>query len=390
MKSVAPAHASAENPNRSHVIRRVATLCLPFLSVLFCIIAGEALIRTYHFFRWDISVLDGQPKNVGGLSPITIDAQLGWRATENYRFKGIKYSSDGSSYLASVSQDERGFRMFGKLSSTKPRVFVIGDSFTQAPEASDQQTYYAELQRLLNVEVFAYGGGGYGSLQEFMILDRYFDLIKPSLILWQFCTNDLINNSPELETGSVINDNGMVRPYWVNHQISYILPKQNAIELRLLALRYCRLCYVIMNRLDQLKFAITKHTIETETGVGKPAHAAFLESVKTTDEIMGMVRKRAGSTPIVGFFVGGRSRFGPEYVEAIRDVSRHNHILLLGDGDIDQGVQAAEKRGAVARARDGGHWNEFGHRLVGEAIATEFRKHCLLNLCQSATASGPR
>ena len=70
MKSVAPAHTSAENPNRSHVIRnRVATLCLPFLSVLFCIIAGEALIRTYHFFRWDISVVDGQPTNVGALSP---------------------------------------------------------------------------------------------------------------------------------------------------------------------------------------------------------------------------------------------------------------------------------------------------------------------------------
>ena len=108
--------------------------------------------------------------------------------------------------------------MFGKLSSAKPRVFVIGDSFTQATAASDQQTYYAVLQRLLDVEVFAYGGGGYGSLQEFMILDRYLDLIKPSLILWQFCTNDFINNSPELETGSVINNNGIVRPYWVDHQ----------------------------------------------------------------------------------------------------------------------------------------------------------------------------
>ena len=221
-----------------------------------------------------------------------------------------------------------------------------------------------------------------------MILDRYLDLIKPSLILWQFCTNDLINNSPELETGSVINNNGMVRPYWVNHQINYILPKQHAVDLQLLALQYCRLCYVVMNRLDRLQAANSKHTIETDTGVGKRAHAAFVESVKTTDEIMGMVRKRAGSTPIVGFLVGAWSPMGPEYVEAIDEVSRHNHILLLGD--VDQAVQAGEEKGAVARAADGGHWNELGHRLAGEAIATDFRKYCLLNLCQSATASGSR
>src|SRR5262245_33273184 len=178
MKSVAPAHTSAENPNRSHVIRnRLATLCLPFFSVLFCVIAGEALVRMYHFFRWDISIVDGQPTYVGDLSPITLDSELGWRATENYRSKGLKYSSDGSSYLATASQDERGFLMFGNLSSAKPRVFVIGDSFTQATAASDQQTYYAVLQRLLDVEVFAYGSGGYGNLQEFMILERYLDLI---------------------------------------------------------------------------------------------------------------------------------------------------------------------------------------------------------------------
>jgi hypothetical protein len=75
-------------------------------------------------------------------------------------------------------------------------------------------------------------------------------------------------------------------------------------------------------------------------------------------------------------------------VEAIDDISRRNHILPLGD--IDQVVRAAEEKGAVARAADGGHWNEVGHRLVGEAIATAFRKECLLNLCQSAPVSGRR
>ena len=94
-------------------------------------------------------------------------------------------------------------------------------------------------------------------------------------------------------------------------------------------------------------------------------------------------------SPSLGFFVGAWSPFGPEYAEAIDDISRRNHILPLGD--IDQAVvQPAEEKGAVARAADGGHWNEVGHRLVGEAIATAFRKECLLNLCQSAAESGRR
>jgi hypothetical protein len=102
----------------------------------------------------------------------------------------------------------------GDVASDKPRVFVIGDSFTQAPEdASDGKTYYSDLKKL-GLEVFAYGGSGYGSLQEFMILDRYYNVVKPDLIVWQYSTNDVVNNSPELETASRVNNNGMVRPYF--------------------------------------------------------------------------------------------------------------------------------------------------------------------------------
>jgi hypothetical protein len=62
------------------------------------------------------------------VSPHRIVRDIDTRAIENYGFKAMKYSSDGTGYDAKISQDERGFRMFGNLSSRKPRVFVIGDS----------------------------------------------------------------------------------------------------------------------------------------------------------------------------------------------------------------------------------------------------------------------
>ena len=114
-------------------------------------------------------------RKVGGLSPITLDPNLAGEQQRITDLKDAKYNSDGTTYYAKISQDGHGFRMFGNVSSGKPRVFVIGDSFTQATDVSDDKTYYAIVKRLLNVEVFAYGGGGYGSLQECMILDKYIE-----------------------------------------------------------------------------------------------------------------------------------------------------------------------------------------------------------------------
>jgi lysophospholipase L1-like esterase len=367
--------------------KRYLTLLLPFLSVVFCVLAAEAILRFYHFMTWDISLIDGQPRKMGGLSPIIMDAELGWRATENYQYEGTRNSFDGKPYAVKISQNRHGFRMFGQHSSGKPRVFVIGDSFTQATAVSDEKTYYAVLSRLLDVEVFAYGGGGYGTLQEWLIFDRYFDSLKPDLVLWQFSTNDFINNSPELETASRINNNGMIRPYWVNHGIDYILPKQTMVNLRLFALQYCRICYVALSRLDRLFADKLKATVETETSPGGSADTAFRASVDITAEIMRMARRRAGSIPIVGFIVGLGQPYGPEYEAGFKEISHRLKIFLLDD--VEPAVLAAEQKGIVVRAEDGAHWNESGHRIAGEAIAAGLTKSCLLNLCRSMRSVMP-
>ena len=114
----------------------------------------------------------------------------------------------GVPYSVRRSQKQYGFRKFGDPSSTKLKMLVIGDSFTHATAVSDDRTYHALLSKILDVEVFAYGAGGYGTLQEY----RYVDLIKPNIVLWQFCINDFINNDNELELLSWVNNNGRSGP----------------------------------------------------------------------------------------------------------------------------------------------------------------------------------
>jgi hypothetical protein len=355
---------------------RYLTIGLSAASLVLFALAGEFVIRAWHFLHWNISFLDGQPKVMLGLSPITVDAELGWRATPNYRFDGKKTSLDGSEYPVQISQDNNGFRMFGDLGSSKTRVLVIGDSFTHAVEVSDQETYYAVLKQKFNVEVFAYGGGGYGSLQEFMILDKYYDTIKPQLIVWQYSTNDFINNSPELEMASAINNNGLRRPYWVDGEIRHILPKDHTADVRSLAIRFCRLCYVILNRIDRLGPMLAVSTVETETAAGKPAHNLFLESVRVTNHLMGMVKNRVGSVPIVTFIVGAGAPQGPEHIEHWIEISRNHDMLLLPD--VENEVLTAERSGTIVRAADGAHWNVTGHRIAGEALADALQRQGLL------------
>ena len=351
-------------------IKKLITSILPFISVGLLLIAGETVLRLYHLARWNIHFFGGQLESMGDLSSLTLDPRLGWRATENYHFKGQRSNADRTTHSVDVHQDRNGFRMFGDVSSNKPRVFVIGDSITQAIDASDDKTYYAVLKQLLDVDVFAYGQGGYGSLQEFMVFDKYFDVIKPDLVIWQYTTNDLINNSHDLELASTINNNGMTRPYWVDGRIRYILPEKYTTRLRSFSIRHCRICYTILNRFDMLLAAADLTTVETQTSIDGPARAIFEEAARTTDAIMKRVRERAGSIPIVSFIALKGEPYGPEYEEALYAASRHNNILWL---DVEAAIVRQEAEGMVVRAGDGVHWNEVAHRIAGQELADSLR-----------------
>src|SRR5262245_50338318 len=292
-------------------LKRLIPFSLPLIALFLVLLAGEGLLRVYHRLRFDVSFIGGQSLNPGNsLSNLTLDSVLGWRATENYRSEGPRLRSDRTSHIVKFSQDGNGFRMFGDLSTHKPRIFVVGDSYTQAVNASDDETYFAVMKRHVDAEVFAYGAGGFGSLQEYMIFDKYVDLIRPDLILWQFTGNDIVNNSPVLEAKSVINNNGLTRPYLIDNEVRYILAK-DLRNVRTFSIKYCRLCYTILNRIDLLR--ASQDTVEDETSVGERSRPLFMEALRTTDEIIGRVRKRAGSIPIIAFVVANRAPSRSEY-----------------------------------------------------------------------------
>ena len=326
---------------------------------------GEVVIRSIHLIRDGIPFFES---NTGGrIGPITLDQDLGWKATEHYQEALVEKTKNGTLYPVRRSQTQYGFRSFGDVTSRRLKMLVIGDSFTHATSVSDDRTYHALLSKLLDVEVFAYGAGGYGTLQEFLVLDRYLDVVRPDVILWQYCINDFINNDNELERLSRINNNGWVRPYWRNGKIQLLSPKESSIQVRDWINRHSRFLYFVVTRLDRLRAANTRDTVEVDIEAEGMRHPGFARAVAVTDELMSRVRARVGTRPIMAF----NCTEAEPYSQAFRNISAHHGIAYWDD--VALSVSAADARGEDVYAADGSHWNERGHQVAAQALANHLR-----------------
>jgi hypothetical protein len=342
----------------------LASVAVLALLIIASICLGEAAIRIVHLVRDGIPFFEKTSGRVGALK---LDPELGWRATDDYEETVTAKTKGGKSYPVHRSQRRYGFRLFGALDSTRPKLLIIGDSYTQATAVSDDKTYAALVSEALNMEVFAYGAGGYGTLQQYLILDRYVDEIKPDLILWQYCINDFINNDHELEQASLFNNNGLTRPYWINGAVTYLSPKPAWQEVREWVNQHSRFLYFVLSRMDRLRATTATTSVESVIEAEGFKHAGFLRAVQVTDELMGRVRARVGATPIMAFSCDNAS----PYNEAFAMISAHHGIQYWND--IPEMIDQALERGEDVETPDE-HWNESGHRLVARTVAKHIQE----------------
>jgi len=247
---------------------------------------------------------------------------------------------------------------------TKKKVLFIGDSFTHAIHVSNDKTYYAVLKKNLDIEVFVLAVQGYGTLQEYMMLDKYVDGIDPDLVVIQFCGNDFINNYYELELASSWNNNGLRRPYFINNSITYKTPA-NFPAIRDFAANYSHFMYLVISRLDRLKASHDKsgesveHIIATQ-GLAFPL---FKESAEITERLLRMIKQRIpAQTPILAFSTGYAGRDDKEF----KRLSEKIGIRYIESPSL--ALRAAEHAGVTTTVADGQHWSNEGHEIVANAL----------------------
>ena len=332
----------------------IATVCVMCLLV----IGGEIAFRAYHAIAHMKSRTTPAKKRPNALS---FNDELGWVPTGNYKLIKTKTDASGHRYAVNFQTNEDGFRIFGNPEEEhKKKVWFLGDSFTYAKVVSNNKTYYGRLKDTLPIEVFAFGCSGYGTLQEYMILDKYLDDIRPDIIIVQFCSNDFINNSYELELRSNRNNNGMRRPYFINNEIIYRLPKHFP-RMRGLVNTYSQFLYFILHRIDRLH-ARSPRSVE-DLIAANASYPFFRESVEITDHIVKKMMLRIHPTTLVYAFSVDDSA---PYYDEFKNISARNGIYFIDD--IPQAIYDAERQGITTRAADKAHWNEAGHQIAATAL----------------------
>ena len=118
------------------------------------------------------------------------DSTKGWRSKPNLR----EQTAFGGKVLSTNSRGLRGRRDFDYIKS-KPRVLVLGDSFTFGDEVGDEETYSHYLQKMLpQSEIINLGVHGYGHDQMLILLREEGPKYQPDIVIIGFLALDMPRN----------------------------------------------------------------------------------------------------------------------------------------------------------------------------------------------------
>jgi hypothetical protein len=352
----------------------VINLLVLIVSVVIIFIFGEIVLRFYYYHEYRINILNGA--NQG----LTIkDGELGWKIAKDLSYERNAKDALGKVYNIHVETNKDGFRIFDNFQSDKLKIFFLGDSYTADLTVSNDKTFYGVMKEMKkDIQVFAYGEGGYGSLQEFMILNEFIDLIKPNIIVWEFYENDFSDNDYELDMLKSFYNTGMPRPYIdLEGKITYRYAKYDNwfIDLPSLISENIRLLKVINKQLSFLINAgFKKKAILDEIAQEGEAHKGFRHSIEITKLIMSMVKKRAGEIPVYLFSITDRQPF----YDAIKNISRSVGIHFI-DGVPQRLNKFENQRPSITKASDRVHLNELGNRIIAEKLIEYFEENKIMN-----------
>lgn len=359
-----------------------------FSSVVILFILGMMLTGLELVLRFDqiTGILRGdyQRRVMNLPDPVNrADEMLGWYPKENFQSEVKQFRDlNNQEYDIKYSTNDYGFRKWGDLSTDKKKILIVGDSFTQAELVSDKESYYEKLGGLVDYEIFAFGCVGYGTLQEYLVLRKFVDMIRPDLIIIQFCGNDFVNNSyhfsnivPHYHHGTLsmpfMLENGEIR-------MSSIEPDPYGLPLARYWSKFRLRSLFWIDKKLKLAFKPFEHSQEflVEYGMAayikkNPYKAALKESIVLTEQIFRRIRNEFGKTaPILVFSVNS-----PEYIAEICkrvDISYSDRVY--------QSVRSIEYASGhhvpLCRVdRPWEHYNNLGHTVVASALAEEIPKY---------------
>jgi hypothetical protein len=134
------------------------------------------------------------------------DAELGWSPIPNSK------STIANARTIHVQHNSLGFRDIEFERDPRPTMLFIGDSFVWGVDAEADERFTDLLRsRISNHRIVNAGVSGYGTDQEYLLLQRIWPTIQPTVVVLIFCTaNDRLDN------GTNVRYDGFQKPYFAS------------------------------------------------------------------------------------------------------------------------------------------------------------------------------
>ncbi len=287
---------------------------------------------------------------------VIADEKFGWVHTVHAK-KKIRKNKCGETVVR-LPPRHKLINKFPKYPEKK-NILFIGDSVTHAHEVSTGKAYYDVFEEKMKnkYSVYAAGIGGFGNLQEYMVLETIYNNIKPDIVIWQLCGNDIANNVYDLDNSTLLN-NQRPRPYYnlENGQIEIKDPGFWLFDISL-GFRFVFLRLVmldskynlgILNTLDSL-IALNPQEIKKHENQGLKVLSVLLNKA---------VSKFPGAT-FYGFAVAGKN--DDQLFEEIFKNAGAYYLSEFSD-------YVSKTEGTNCAPLDG-HWNHLGNQIAGNMLS---------------------
>jgi GDSL-like lipase/acylhydrolase family protein len=257
------------------------------------------------------------------------DAELGWAPIPN------SSSVVTTARTIHVQHNSLGLRDVEFGGDARPAILFLGDSFVWGLDAEANERFTDLLRtRILSHQVINAGVSGYGTDQEYLLLQRLWPKLKPAVVVLIFCTlNDRLDNSTNIRY------EGYIKPYFAT-------ASDGALVLQGQPVPESRLQYIKENWLVRHLWLAR---LATSAYVGVRYPLRFVPD--PTERLIGKIRDFVESNG-ASFLVGVQL----EDARLIRylEESRIPYVPLDG--------------AAFYPAGSGAHWTPEGHQLVAQRL----------------------
>ena len=181
--------------------RKLLIIITFFISLLICVLGGELLARLL-----STSVLVNDERN----TIFRYDEELGW-----FPLKNIETDYIGS-HKFHVKNNSDGFRDIEHGKKKKKRIAFVGDSYVWGYDVEQNERFTDKLRNMLpSWDIINMGISGYGTDQELLLLEKWYDHYQPDVVFLVFCNNDWKDNITNLRY------DGYYKPYFTNSNKKY-------------------------------------------------------------------------------------------------------------------------------------------------------------------------